>query len=89
MTLVKVLKQKSSDPSSVMIFGCAILLYFTMVFERFWCFEVVGKMGMLILAGVLKQKLTLEIRPFEGSSDPSIFIIFGCAMLLYFDVVFL
>ncbi len=46
----------SSDQWIFMIFGCAILLDFTVVFEWFWCFEVVSKGGVLILAGVLKQK---------------------------------
>ena len=31
----------SSDQWIFMIFGCAILLYFTVVFEWCWCFEVV------------------------------------------------
>ena len=31
----------SSDQWMFMIFGCAILLYFTVVFEWVWCFEVV------------------------------------------------
>ncbi len=31
----------SSDQWIFMIFGCAILLYFTVVFEWLWCFEVV------------------------------------------------
>ncbi len=31
----------SSDQWILMIFGCVILLYFTVVFEWFWCFEVV------------------------------------------------
>ncbi len=31
----------SSDQWIFMIFGCAILLYFTGVFEWVWCFEVV------------------------------------------------
>ena len=29
-----------------------------------------------------------DFRPFEGSSDPSILMIFGCAILLYFTVGF-
>ncbi len=31
----------SSDQWILMIFGCAILRYFTVFFECFWCFEVV------------------------------------------------
>ncbi len=31
----------SSDQWIFMIFGCAVLLYFTVVFEWCWCFEVV------------------------------------------------
>ena len=31
----------SSDQWMFMIFGCAILLCFTVVFEWLWCFEVV------------------------------------------------
>ena len=33
--------EASSDQWILMIFGCAILLYFTVAFEWFWCFEVV------------------------------------------------
>ncbi len=31
----------SSDLWIFMFFGCAVLLYFTVVVEWFWCFEVV------------------------------------------------
>ncbi len=56
----------SSELSIFMIFGCAILLYFTVVVEWLWCSEVVRKGGILILAGVLMQKSTLRIRRLEG-----------------------
>ncbi len=46
----------SSDQWIVMIFGCVVLLYFTVVVEWCWCFEVVLKGCIVILAGVLKQK---------------------------------
>ena len=55
-----------------MIFGCAILLYFTLVFEWVWCFEVVWKGGMLILARVLKQKSTSRGLHFGGSARAKI-----------------
>ena len=38
----------------------------------------------LIPAGIFKEKLTLKIRPFEGSPDPPMLMIFRCAILLYF-----
>ncbi len=43
---------------------------------------------LLILARFYLCFVKLDLGAFEGSSDQWIFMIFGCAILLYFTVVF-
>ncbi len=42
---------------------------------------------VLILDWFLRCFVKLDLGAFEGSSDQWIFMIFGCAILLYFTVV--
>ena len=51
-------------------------------------FEVPRIKLLLILAWFLRCFVKLDVGAFEGSSDQWIFMIFGCAVLLYFTVVF-
>ena len=50
-------------------------------------FEVPILKLLLILAWFYLCFVKLDLGAFEGSSDPWIFMIFGCAILLYFIVV--
>ncbi len=43
---------------------------------------------LLILAWFLRCFVKLDLGAFEGSPDQWIFMIFGCAILHYFTVVF-
>ena len=43
---------------------------------------------LLTLAWFYSGFVKLDLLAFEGSSDQWIFMIFGCAILLYFTVVF-
>ena len=43
---------------------------------------------LLILAWFYRCFVKLDLGAFEGSSDQWIFMIFGCAILHYFTVVF-
>ena len=43
---------------------------------------------LLILAWLLRCFVKLDLGAFEGSPDQWIFMIVGCAILLYFTVVF-
>ena len=51
-------------------------------------FEVPIMKLLLILAWFYLCFVKLDVGAFEGSSDPWIFMIFGCAILLYFTVFF-
>ena len=56
----------SPDLSVFMICGCAVLLYFAKVFERFRCVEGLQNGGNLISVGVLKEQSTISCRRMEG-----------------------
>ena len=52
---------------------CTVSLYFTVVFEWFWCFEVIKKGGIVILAGLLKQNvLNTKSMISDGQNRPEI-----------------
>ena len=51
-------------------------------------FEVPRMKLLLILVWFLRCFVKLDLGAFEGSSYQWIFMIFGCAILLYFTVVF-
>ena len=76
----------SSDQWVFMIFGCAILLYFTVFFEWFWCFEVVRKGDVdvsmtLTFAGCgmgpyIAQQAEWRLAEVEGIEDINVDLVF-------------
>ncbi len=56
-------------------------------FDDFDVVEVPRMKLVLILAWFYRCFVKLDLGAFEGSSEQLIFMIFGCAILLYFTVV--